>query len=107
MLDNRNQRSVRLISNRTMSFNKNRNVFVVLAIVLTTFMFTTVFSIGFSLAKNIQIMFLREQGTKSSIYLNNPTKEQIDIVSKEKYVNAAGVRINADTIETENDKVIS
>ena len=38
-------------------------MFAVLAIILTTFMFTTVFSIGFSLGKNMNIMMLREQGT--------------------------------------------
>lgn len=51
MLENNNQIAVKRLSTRSLKQNKIRNLFAVLAIVLTTFMFTTVFSIGFSLAK--------------------------------------------------------
>lgn len=59
-------------------------------------MFTTVFSIGFSMAKNMKIMLVRQQGTKSSIYINNPTEEQVKEVEKIKGINAAGVQIHVD-----------
>lgn len=68
MLKNNNQKVINKISGRTLKNNKTRNIFIVLAIILTTFMFTTVFGIGFSLVKNINIMILREQGTKSSLF---------------------------------------
>ena len=73
MLKNNNQTAVKRISVRSLKQNRIRNMFAILAIILTTFMFTTVFSIGFSLAKNINAMMLRQQGTKSTIYLPNPT----------------------------------
>lgn len=75
MLKNNNQEAVKRISRRSLKQNRIRNMFAVLAIILTTFMFTTVFSIGFSLGKNMNIMMLREQGTKSTIYLDNPTED--------------------------------
>lgn len=51
MLKNNNQEAVKRISRRSLKQNRIRNMFAVLAIILTTFMFTTVFSIGFSLGK--------------------------------------------------------
>lgn len=94
MLKNNNQTAVKRISVRSLKHNRVRNMFAVLAIILTTFMFTTVFSIGFSLGKNLNIMMLREQGTKSTVYLPNPSDEQISQVKSCDHLNAAGIRIH-------------
>lgn len=94
MLKNNNQTAVKRISARSLKHNRVRNMFAVLAIILTTFMFTTVFSIGFSLGKNINIMMLREQGTKSTVYIPCPTDEQISRAKDCKYLNAAGIQIH-------------
>ena len=56
MLKNNNQEAVKRISRRSLKQNRIRNMFAVLAIILTTFMFTTVFSIGFSLGKNMNYL---------------------------------------------------
>lgn len=93
MLENNNQIAVKRLSTRSLKQNKIRNLFAVLAIVLTTFMFTTVFSIGFSLAKNMSIMMLRQQGTKTSITLEKPEKEQIGQAKKAGNLYAAGIKI--------------
>ena len=63
MLKNNNQKAVKRLSERSLRQNRIRNIFVILAIVLTTFMFTTVFGIGFSVAQNTNVMWLRKQGT--------------------------------------------
>ncbi|MDO4944562.1 MAG: ABC transporter permease [Ruminococcus sp.] len=94
MLKNNNQTAVKRISVRSLKHNRVRNMFAVLAIILTTFMFTTVFSIGFSLGKNLNTMMLREQGTKSTVYLPNPSDEQISQVKSCDHLNAAGIRIH-------------
>ena len=78
-------------------------MFAVLAIILTTFMFTTVFSIGFSLGKNMNIMMLREQGTKSTIYLDNPTEDQILKAGECRHLNAAGIKINTGTAQSKKN----
>ncbi|MBO5449892.1 MAG: FtsX-like permease family protein [Ruminococcus sp.] len=93
MLKNNNQTAVKRISARSLKHNRIRNMFAVLAIILTTFMFTTVFSIGFSLGKNLNIMMLREQGTRSTVYLANPSEEQISQAEKCDHLNAAGIQI--------------
>lgn len=95
MLQNNNQTAVKRISSRSMKQNRIRNMFAVLAIVLTTFMFTTIFSIGFSLGKNMNVMLLRQQGTKSTIFISNPTEEQITQSKKCSHLNAAGLIIHA------------
>lgn len=95
MLKNNNQAAVKRIAKRSMKSNRTRNMFTVLAIILTTFMFTTVFSVGFSLAKNMNIMFLRQQGTKAKVYLANPTDEQIAQAKTCAHLHAAGVQIAA------------
>lgn len=94
MLSNNNQAAVKRISRRSMKQNRTRNLFAVLAIILTTFMFTTVFSIGFSLGKNMNIMMLREQGTKATVFIANPTEDQIAQAKSCRHLNAAGIKIN-------------
>ena len=74
MLKNNNQEIVRKIAFRSMKQNRIRNGIVILAVILTTFMFTTIFTIGASMAEGMMVMLTRQQGTRSSIYLNNPTK---------------------------------
>ena len=93
MLRNNNQSAVKKLSDRALRQNRTRNIFAILAIVLTTFMFTTVFSIGFSLAKNINTMMLRQQGTKTSIMLNQPSAKQKKQAEKAENLHAAGIRV--------------
>ncbi len=102
MLKNNNQEIVKKISSRTLKSNKTRNIFVILAIVLTTFMFTTVFGIGASLINNIKTMMLREQGTKSTIFLNNPDNSQIYKAKEEKYISSHGIKIQTGIAEDKN-----
>ncbi len=102
MLKNNNQEIIKKISSRTLKNNHTRNIFVVLAIVLTTFMFTTVFGIGASLVNNLKTMMLRQQGTKSTIFLNKPEEYQIEKAKQEKYFDAIGVKIQTGTAEIEN-----
>lgn len=93
MLKNNNQAAVKRLGTRSLNKNKTRNLFAILAIVLTSFMFTTVFSIGFSLGKNLNLMMLRQQGTKTSITLKQPEKGEIEQVKKAKNLHAAGIQI--------------
>ena len=95
MLKNNNKTVVKRISIRSLKENRIRNTFAILAIILTTFMFTSVFTIGFSLAKNMRTMLLREQGSKATIFLNNPTEEQTERVKSDRFTYAAGINIYA------------
>lgn len=93
MLKNNNRSAVKKLSDRALRQNRTRNFFAILAIVLTTFMFTTVFSIGFSLAQNMNTMLLRQQGTKASIYLSQPSAGQKKQAEGAENLHAAGVQV--------------
>lgn len=104
MLANTNQAAVKRLSKRIMKQSRTRNIFTILAIVLTTFMFTTVFSIGTSLGQNIATMMLRQQGTKSAIFLEKPTKEQISSIKKTNGLYACGVQVRVEKAQLENEE---
>lgn len=77
-----NKEIIKKISLRSMKQNKANNRIVTLAVVLMTFMFISVFSIGFSLAANMNTMMIRESGTIAKIALDQPSKEQIEDIKK-------------------------
>lgn len=108
MLENNNKKAIKLITKRTLRKNRTRNIFAVLAIVLTTLMLTSVFTICLSLGKNMNIMYLRQQGSKASIFLNSPEEEQINKIRNMEDVNAAGIRMYVENIASkDNDEAMT
>lgn len=101
MLKNNNQLAVKRIAKRSMKSNRIRNIFSIAAVILTTLMLTSVFTIMISLGKNMNIMQLRQQGTCASVLLNHPTAEQTEIAKKADAVKAVGIRITLGTIAIE------
>jgi len=75
---NRNKMAVRRVSRGMLKANKSRNFFAVIAIILTTFMLTSVFSLGISYKENYDAFLIRQAGTRTSISLQNPTDEQYE-----------------------------
>ena len=53
---NRNKKAVKRVEKGMMKANRIRNLFAVFAIVLTTFMITTVFSLGINYIQELKIM---------------------------------------------------
>ena len=53
--ENNNKEIIKRITNRSLKSNKTRNIFVVIAIVLTTFMLACVFTLGISFNENYQL----------------------------------------------------
>lgn len=97
MLKNTNKAAVKKLGARALKLNRTRNIFAILAIILTTLMFTTVFGLGFSMGKNMSIMWLRQQGSKTTITLPQPDETQIAQAKEAKYLHAAGIQIPAGT----------
>lgn len=95
MLKNNNQEVLRRLSRRSIKAERTRNFFAVLAIILTTFMFTTVFTIGISLIRNMSIMQIRNLGSQSTIRLGQPSKQQMDQIKDMQDLRAMGVQISA------------
>ena len=56
---NRNKKAVKRVEKGMMKANRIRNLFAVFAIVLTTFMITTVFSLGINYMENMKLLLRR------------------------------------------------
>lgn len=98
-IENNNKEVIKRITSRSLKTNNIRNIFAVLAIILTTFMISSVFSIGVSFAKNYKTMNLRLAGTSADIYLANPTKEQIAGIEDLDIFKSIGIEINAGKVD--------
>ncbi len=60
---NRNKKAVKRVEQGMMKANRTRNLFAVFAVILTTFMITTVFSLGINYIENMKLAVKRvEQG---------------------------------------------
>lgn len=64
--------------NRSFKSKKGRNLVAVLAIILTTMMFTTLFTLAQSMSKNMTEMYLRQAGTKAYTTTKQITDAQIE-----------------------------
>lgn len=64
---NRNKKAVKRVEKGMMKANRIRNLFAVFAIVLTTFMITTVFSLGINYMENMKLMQVRTAGTTATV----------------------------------------
>ena len=92
--ENNNKEIIKKITKRSLKTNKIRNIFSIMAIFLTTFMISSVFSIGISFAKNYKTMNLRLQGSTANVFLPNPTDNQIEKIKSLGLSNSIGYEIN-------------
>lgn len=92
--ENNNKEVIKRITKRSLKKNKVRNIFAILAIILTTFMISSVFSIGISFAKNYKTMNLRIQGNTATTALANPTDKQIEEIESLDLFKSMGYEIN-------------
>lgn len=92
---------IRTLTKRSFKQNKGRNFVAVLAIVLTTMMFTTLFTLAESLGKNMTEMYFRQAGTKAHASAKEITDEQIDQAARHPLVVSFGKSIVAGVAENE------
>lgn len=79
MIKNRKQENfnpVRVISRRTFQNNRARNITAVLAILMTTLMFTTLFTLARSMSENLVRMTFRQTGYDAQASCKDITPEQ-------------------------------
>ena len=98
--ENNNKEIIKKITNRSLKSNKTRNIFVVIAIVLTTFMLACVFTLGISFNKNYQLMNLRDAGSTANAYLNNPTEKQISQIKDLNITDSIGKEITVGNVNS-------
>ena len=101
---NRNKSAVKRVEKGMMKANRTRNLFAVFAIVLTTFMITTVFSLGINYMENMKLMQVRTAGTTADVSLAMPTAEQEQQIRNLDYVKTVGTQYMVGSVAEENDE---
>ena len=100
--ENNNKEVITRITKRSLKTNRTRNIFAIMAIVLTTFMISSVFSIGISFAKNFKTMNLRMQGTTATTALLSPSEEQLIKLKELDIFKSLGYQISAGRVILED-----
>lgn len=103
MITVENKKTITKLAKTELKANKLRNTLAVLAIILTTLMLTTVFSIGGSYILSIKDREVKMTGADSDAMIMGPTYDQINQLPENSKVKNAGARIACGTIiEYEN-----
>lgn len=89
----KNRRVLNRIADRTRKAGKGRNTIAVIAIILTTVLFTSVFTIGGSIIEKQQEATMRQVGGSSHAGYKYLTKEEYDIVKKDEKIKEISYRI--------------
>lgn len=91
LFGNNNKGIIKKITRRELSVDKKRNFFIVMAILLTAFMLTSVFSIGMSYYDTLSMHEKRMQGSISQIAFARPTEEQLAKIYTLDYIDVVGI----------------
>lgn len=98
---NKTKDSISKISQRSYDSNKKRNLFIIVALILTTFMMTSVFSIGISYIETYKLQQIRYMGTTANIVITNPTENQIHkLKERTDIVSVIGVSQRLGSVDT-------
>ncbi len=100
MLTKKSPSAVKKLSRRILAANRPRNLYVIAAIVLTTMLIATVFSIGMSYSKTSEMQQVRLMGTTAHAAVTNPTDEQVQKLQALPYVKAVGLQYNVGLIKS-------
>lgn len=88
-----NKRVIRRIADQTRKAGKMRNLIAILAIALTSLLFTTVFTVGGSMIEKTQEEVMRQVGTSAHGEYKYLTQEEYDIVKKDRGLTGVSYRI--------------
>lgn len=78
LFGNNNQATINRLAKRSYRANKQRNVFVTIALFLTAFMITSVFSLGCSYFETYQMQQIRAMGTTADVAITSLSEEQYE-----------------------------
>ena len=89
---NRNNEALKKVEKGMLRANHIRNTFAILAVVLTTFMITAVFSLGLNYMQNMELTGVRTAGSSADVTLDAPTSRQEQQIRSLDYVKTIGTR---------------
>ncbi len=90
-MKNNNGAVIRRLIGRSLKSNKKRNLFIIIAITLTTLLIGFVFSVGMSLLESMKMEHIRFAGTLGHAAVGHPTDSQIEQLKNLDYVRIVGV----------------
>ncbi len=100
LFGNNNQATINRLAKRSYRANKQRNVFVTIALFLTAFMITSVFSLGCSYFETYQMQQIRAMGTTADVAITSLSEEQYEELSRSGLVSVVGVSQRLGSIDT-------
>lgn len=89
----KNRKCIQRLSWRSLWASRNRNIIAIIAIALTTLMFTSLFTIGMSLNSSYEMYSFRQAGGNCHGTFNSVTDEQIQKISEHMAIKSVGKRI--------------
>jgi putative ABC transport system permease protein len=103
LFGNNNGPILKKLTKRSLKANKRRNFFLVMAIMLTTLLIGSVFSVGMSLVESVKMEQLRFAGTMAHAAVGHPTPEQIKQLHTLDYVKEVGTGNSVGVVQNTAD----
>lgn len=103
---NNNQAVLKRLSANMLKASKKRNIVAIVAIVLTTFMISSVFSVGVSFIKNFDVMSQRISGTRANVSVSDISSDKLEQIRSMAGVKDVGLMYNVGTWQEENSNNI-
>lgn len=82
LFGNNNRAIIKRLARRNFYRERQRNLFAIIALALTSFMIATTFSIGFSYFETYQMQQIRLMGTTANVGITNVTEDQLIEIEK-------------------------
>lgn len=93
MYENNNKAIINKLARSSIKTNRMRNFFAIVAIILTTVLFTSVFTIGISMLKSIEYSTMRQVGGSSHGGFKYLIREEYEILKEHKDIKEYGITI--------------
>ena len=93
MFENNNKKVIKELAKKTGKQNRIRNLVLGNTVILVTMLITTILTVCISMAQNMTTMFVRELGSRETVTVTNPNKEQFQAAKEMGNVRAAGLTI--------------
>lgn len=103
MHDNRNKEVIKRVEKGMMKANRTRNIFAIVAVALTTFMITTIFSLGINYKENMDLTQVRMSGTNANVTLAMPTENQEKEIRDLDYIDTVGTQYMIGSVAGKNE----
>ena len=97
----KNKAYIRRLAKNILNANKSRRNILLLAIALTSILFTSLFSVGFGLGKSMETQTMKTIGTISHGSFKDISEKDIEILTKDKDIKDFSVRKKVGTLDDE------